>query len=81
MKLRPELLNVVCNMDILSHSEGKRKRDRRKGERERERERKRERKGKNNKWKSGGGRGGNKKCVFSFGTLAGDSCCAAFPRD
>ena len=45
MKLRPELLNVVCNMDILSHSEGKRKRDRRKGERERERERKRERKG------------------------------------
>lgn len=38
MKLRPELLNVVCNMDILSHSEGKRKRDRRKGEREREKE-------------------------------------------
>lgn len=73
MKLRPELLNVVCNMDILSHSEGKRKRDRRKGEREREKE----------KIINGkvGGRGGNKKCVFSFGTLAGDSCCAAFPRD
>lgn len=74
MKLRPELLNVVCNMDILSHSEGKRKRDRRKGERKREKE-------KIINGKVGGGRGGNKKCVFSFGTLAGDSCCAAFPRD
>lgn len=28
----------------------------------------------------GGGGGGNKKCVFSFGALAGDSCAARLSR-
>lgn len=32
------------------------------------------------KWGRGGGGGGNKKCVFSFGALAGDSCAARLSR-
>lgn len=62
MKLRPELLNVVCNMDILLHSEGKRTGWKNKRERERGGEGRREgEKRKNNKWEEMGEGGGRRR--------------------